>query len=205
MTLLALAGLAGAMFILAVIPGPGVFATVSRALASGFPHAAVLICGIVLGDLLFLLAAIYGLALVADLLGGFFLAVKICGGLYLVWLGVRMWSTENYGSDFDNNLIKTWKSDFLCGLVITLGNPKVILFYLGFLPTFIDLHTLTASSVVAVVLIVSTVLGGVMLGYALAAAGAGKLLKNPRALKWLHRTSGGMMMGVGATLVLKSP
>jgi hypothetical protein len=51
-----------------------------------------------------------------------------------------------------------------------LGNPKVILFYLGFLPTFIDLQTLTAQDILIIAIIISTVLGVTMLGYAYMAA-----------------------------------
>ena len=53
MTILSVLGLAGAMFLLAITPGPGVFATVARALASGSGHATVVVLGIVTGDLLF--------------------------------------------------------------------------------------------------------------------------------------------------------
>ena len=94
MTLISTLALAGAMFLLAVTPGPGVFATVARSLASGFGHAAVVVAGIVTGDLLFLLLAIFGLASFAELLGDFFLVVKIAGGLYLLWLGYRIWTSK---------------------------------------------------------------------------------------------------------------
>jgi len=65
MTPLSLIAFAGTMFLLAITPGPGVFATVARALASGFANASALVMGIVIGDLVFLLLAIYGLAAVA--------------------------------------------------------------------------------------------------------------------------------------------
>ena len=75
MTLVSILALAGAMFLLAATPGPGVFATVARSLASGFGHATVVVAGIVTGDLVFLLLAIYGLASFAELLGDFFLFI----------------------------------------------------------------------------------------------------------------------------------
>jgi len=61
MTIFTLLGFGAAMFLLAASPGPGVFATVALALANGFSHAAVLVLGIVTGDLIFLLLAVYGL------------------------------------------------------------------------------------------------------------------------------------------------
>ncbi len=66
MSIISFFALAGAMLLLAIIPGPGVYAVVARALASGFKHSVIVILGIVMGDLIFLLSAIYGLAAVAE-------------------------------------------------------------------------------------------------------------------------------------------
>ncbi|UCE24900.1 MAG: LysE family transporter, partial [Candidatus Zixiibacteriota bacterium] len=75
---------AWAVFVLAVVPGPGVLACVSRALASGFRQALGVAMGIVAADLLFLLSALCGLAAMAELLGRFFMVVKYLGGVYLI-------------------------------------------------------------------------------------------------------------------------
>jgi len=90
-TLISILGLAAAMFLLAITPGPGVFATVSKALASGFRHAVPVVAGIVVGDMVFLLFAIYGLAVIAETFSFMFTVVKYFGGAYLIWLGIRLW------------------------------------------------------------------------------------------------------------------
>lgn len=77
MTLLNMLGLAGAMLLLAITPGPGVFVTVASALASGFARAVWVVAGIVMGDLIFLLLAIYGLSAMAEFLGGFLLSSSV--------------------------------------------------------------------------------------------------------------------------------
>jgi len=69
LTIYSAIGFSVAMLILAASPGPGVFATVARALASGFRPALAVICGIVLGDIIFLLFAAFGLSMVARVLG----------------------------------------------------------------------------------------------------------------------------------------
>ena len=204
MTLISMLALAGAMFLLAATPGPGVFATVARSMASGFGHAAVVVAGIVTGDLIFLLLAIFGLASVATLLGDLFLLVKIAGGLYLIWLGLRIWNSKPGAVEIHGVRELSWKQNFLSGLVITLGNPKVILFYLGFLPTFLDLATLSAGEVAIVAAIVSVVLGSVMLFYAWSAARARELFRSSRAKRIMNRTAGGVMMAAGIVLIIKS-
>jgi len=203
-TIFTIFALAGAMFILAITPGPGVFATIARALASGFSHATVLIAGIVLGDLIFLLLAIYGLAAVADFLGGFFAVVKYAGGLYLIWLGWRIWHSAGRAVQVTGVKEFSWRANFISGLVITLGNPKVILFYLGFLPTFVDLTALTHLDVLIAALVVSLVLAGVLLGYAYTAARARNAFTSGRAARRLNKAAGGVMMSTGVVLIAKT-
>ena len=128
MTLFSILALAGAMFLLAATPGPGVFATVARSLASGFGHAAVVVAGIVTGDLVFLLLAIFGLASFAELLGDFFLLVKVAGGLYLLWLGYRIWNRVPGAVEISGVRELSWRQNFVSGLVISLCIAKVFLF-----------------------------------------------------------------------------
>jgi threonine/homoserine/homoserine lactone efflux protein len=204
MTPLSLAAFAGAMFLLAITPGPGVFATVARALASGFAHASVVVMGIVIGDLVFLLLAIYGLAAVADLLGELFVLVKYLGAGYLLWLGLRLWRNDDVATGATPMKQSSWFVDLTSGLLITLGNPKVILFYLGFLPAFVDLATLNAGDVVIIAGVVSLVLGATMLGYAYAASRARRLFQSQETRRILNRTSGSVMIATGAVLATRA-
>jgi threonine/homoserine/homoserine lactone efflux protein len=204
MTLISTLALAGAMFLLAATPGPGVFATLARALASGFSHAAMVAAGIVLGDLLFLLLAVFGLAAVATLLGDLFTLVRFAGGAYIIWLGWRIWHTATRPLQVQGISEISWRANFLSGFLITLGNPKVILFYLGFLPTFIDLQAMTAWDLLLVAVVVSVVLGGVLLGYAYTAAKSRHLFGSTAALRRLQRGAGGAMMAAGTALVCRN-
>ena len=77
MSLISLLSLALAMLILASSPGPGVFATIARSLASGFRPALWVILGIVVGDIIYLLFAIFGLSVVAQAFGELFYIIKI--------------------------------------------------------------------------------------------------------------------------------
>jgi len=198
-------GFSVAMLVLAASPGPGVFATVARALASGFRSAFAVICGIVLGDVVFLLFAVFGLSMVARALGNMFFIVKICGGAYLIWLGVRIWlkKPEPVTGNQNQNIHSQW-GNFATGLVITLSNPKVILFYCGFLPTFLDLSALTFLDLVIVVTIITVVLGCVLGAYAFLASRARRMFTNQQAVRRLNRAAGGVMVAAGVAIAIRS-
>lgn len=204
MTALSLLGLAVAMFILAITPGPGVFATVSKAIASGFRQSIPVVLGIVLGDLIFLLFAIYGLSMIAQTFYALFTIIKILGAIYLLWLGIKIWRTSPSALAVTNMNAHSARLSFFGGLSITLGNPKVILFYLGFLPTFVDLTSLNTVDVALVALVVSAVLGGVMLFYAYTASQVSNLLKSGAARQRMNKAAGGIMIGTGLILLAKA-
>lgn len=204
MTLLTILALAGAMFLLAITPGPGVFATVARALASGFKHSCMVVAGIVIGDLIFLMFAIFGLSAIAQVMGDFFIFIKYLGGAYLIYLGLKLFFTKPSTINLEGVKELSWKANFFSGLFITLGNPKVILFYLGFLPTFVNLQSLTLLDITLIAAVVSIVLGGVMIGYAYMAIKAKNLFKNEKSEHILNRIAGTVMMTTGGVLISKA-
>jgi len=193
------------MLVLAASPGPGVFATIARALASGFRPTIAVIWGIVLGDVIFLLFAAFGLSMVAKALGNLFFIVKICGGAYLIWLGVKIWlkKPESVTADQDLNTASRW-GNFATGLVITLSNPKVILFYCGFLPTFLDLSALAYTDLVVVVIIITIVLSGVLGTYGFLASRARRWFTNQQSVRRLNRAAGGVMVATGVAIAIRS-
>lgn len=204
MTLYSMLAFAGAMFLLAITPGPGVFATISRALASGFNNAAVVVFGMVMGDIIFLLLAIFGLSAIASILGDFFIIIKYLGGAYLLYLGYKILTSKVHETNIKGTTQLSWKKNFLSGLLITLSNPKVILFYLGFLPTFVNLQILTAIDIVIVSSIVTVVLGAVMLTYAYSASSAKKLFKSKSSKRKMNIAAGSVMVAAGSILIIKA-
>jgi len=205
LTLYSAFGFAVAMLVLAASPGPGVFATTARAMASGFRPALAVIWGIVLGDIIFLLFAVFGLSMVARALGNLFFIVKICGGAYLVWLGIKIWlqNPKTFQNSQNPNSRSKW-GNFASGLIITLSNPKVILFYCGFLPTFLDLSALTIVDLTFVVAIITAVLSGVLITYAYLANRARRMFTTERAVKRLNRAAGGVMVAAGVVIAVRS-
>jgi threonine/homoserine/homoserine lactone efflux protein len=204
MSLLNIFAFSLAMFLLAITPGPGVFATISRALSSGFLNASFVVIGIVIGDIIFLLLAIFGLSAIASILGDFFILVKYLGGIYLLFLGYKILTSKEQETNLKGIYELSWKKNFLTGLIITLSNPKVILFYLGFLPTFINLQTLTAIDIFIISTVVTIVLGGVMLAYAYSASSAKNLFKSKSSKRKMNIAAGSVMISAGAVLIIKA-
>lgn len=193
------------MLILAASPGPGVFATVARSLASGFRPAMAVIIGIVVGDIIYLMFAIFGLSIVAQTLGEFFIIIRVCGGIYLFWLGLKIWFSKPPETESKQLYEKQSQlGNIISGLLITLSNPKVILFYCGFLPTFLDLSTLNVIDIALITCVITIVLTTVLTIYAGLASHARQLLSSPKAIKRLNRSAGGVMMATGVIISTKA-
>ena len=205
MNIISLISLTMAMFVLVASPGPGVFAIVARSMASGFRPALAMIIGIIAGDIIFLMFAILGLSLVAQAMGEFFLIIKICGGAYLIWLGLKIWFSKPL--EIESKPLykkKSYLGHVISGLLITLSNPKVILFYCGFLPTFINLSNLKVIDITLLVCIVTIVLTFVLTTYAYLASHARQLFPNHVTLKKLNHLAGGVMITTGVVIATKT-
>lgn len=197
-----MAALFGALVVLAAIPGVSVLAVSARAAASGFLHGVFTTLGIVTGDIIFILLAILGLSVLAETLGGLFVLVKYLGGAYMLWLGVRLWRSRPGGVERERAVDSSLLSSFSTGLFITLADQKAILFYLGFLPAFVDLAAISMVDTLVIVLIATVAVGGVKLVYAYMANRA-SLLVNAGAQRLLNRVAGGVMIAVGLLLIVK--
>jgi threonine/homoserine/homoserine lactone efflux protein len=192
-----------ALAIAAATPGPGVAAVVARALGNGFVGTLPMVAGLVVGDLLYLGFAAFGLALVAHEFGALFLLIKWLGAAYLLYLAWAMWTAPAEAPE-SPSAEPSRRRSFLAGLSVTFGNPKVMVFYLALLPTLVDLTHLTALGFVAIALIVVAVLCVVITAYAALAARARTLFRNPRAVRILNRGAGTVMVGAAVSIAARA-
>ncbi|HGY12322.1 MAG TPA: LysE family translocator [Desulfobacterales bacterium] len=206
MSLVSIFSFAIAIFVLAVTPGPGVFAIISRSLALGFKTTLVMIAGCITGDIIFLLFAIMGMSVIAQTMGTLFLLVKIVGAAYLIFLGIKIWISKPVPAHLQqiNGKKTIGYGNYLSGLGITLANPKVILFYCGFLPTFMDLESMTGFDIFLVTIVLAIVLSVVLISYSYLASSARLFFSSPRSVKWLNRTAGTVMITAGVAIAAKS-
>ena len=192
-----------AVFIFGITPGPGVFAILARAMVKGSAACIMLALGMTVSDILYLVAACYGLAVIATNWSELFTVIRIVGALYLLYLGWKMWNAplDLSASEASDNKKTGGIAGFIQGFLISASNPKVILFYIAFLPTFMDLSSLDN---VDIALAAFLTLVGLMMGLMLIAHFASKArrwFKSEPAVKRLNRGAGSIMAAAGLYLI----
>jgi threonine/homoserine/homoserine lactone efflux protein len=192
---------AGGMAVLWVIPGPVWVALTARALSGGFASAWPLAIGVAIGDVIWPLAAIFGLTWILSVYGGFLEALRwVAAGIFLL-MGVVLIRKPAATLSADSRMTRPgiW-AGFAVGVAAVIGNPKAILFYMGVLPGFFDLTRVTGPDIAAILFVSMLVpmLGN--LGLALFLDRARKLLSSPDKLRRLNTVSGVLLIGVGCAI-----
>lgn len=188
--------------IVCIAPGPGVAAIVARGLGGGFRGAVPMILGILVGDLVYLTFAAFGLAAIATYFGAVFEIIRYLSAAYLLYIAWKFWSARPGEEQVGPRADEPWLRTVLAGLSLTLGNPKTIVFYLALLPTVVPLDRITPAAFGELVGIVVVVLFLVGSAYAALAAGAREFFRSPAALRRLNRATGGILaLAAGAVLV----
>jgi threonine/homoserine/homoserine lactone efflux protein len=188
---------AGAIAILFLTPGPVWMALLARAMSGGFRAAWPLAFGVVVGDALWPL----GVGWLASEMEGITAILKVVASLFFLWMGVMILRNADRQIAADSRLTRPgmW-AGFAAGVIVILGNPKAILFYMGMLPGFFDLAALTRLDIAVIVGISIAV---PLFGNLLLAAFIGKLralLTSPKALRRLNISAGIMLIVVAGII-----
>lgn len=187
--------------IFAAVPGPGVLATVGQAVSRGTAPAFALLSGLIVGDFVYLVAAAFGLGFVAQQFNELFVVLRLIGAAYLIWLGWTSWR-QAVGEGQQNSAINKSRT-FLGGLAISLSNPKVMVFYLAFLPTFIDMTTVGAQQV-ALLGSLNVIISYVVIGaYIFAARSVASAFHKPVIQRRFNRVAGSMLITAGVAVALQ--
>ncbi len=202
MTATHFAALFGTMFLLSVVPGPSDFAVVTRSAASGFTHGLIMIAGIISADFLFIILAMYSLAAAADVMGESFVWIQYLCGAYLIWMGVGAMRSQPQMLTGDAPPEYSRASSFMGGLLITLGDPKAILFYMGLLPAYVNLAEAGFRDALLIMLAATAAIVLAKTGYAYLAERAGRFFQNTVARKRLDRLAGVVLLGTGVFLIM---
>ena len=205
MDLATIFALAIATFIFVVTPGPGIVALLSRTMARGIASGLLLGVGLMMGDFIYLLAVLASLHTVADVIAPYMIYVRIIGAVFLAYVGYKQWIsapiTAEQARQLDQGRQRSLWQTLGAGIAISGTNPKVMVFYLSFLPQFIDLSNLRLLDAVIVMITIAAMLFAGCLVYAFGADRIYKLIKNEASARLMNRITGGSIIAVAAVMV----
>ncbi len=186
--------------IMIAIPGPSVLLTVAHSISFGWRHALSTVAGATTGIAVQLLIATIGLTSLLNVVAEAFGWFRWAGAAYLVYLGIKQWRSANEPLTFDTSATKT--NLFVQGLIITIPNPKSLIFIAAFLPQFISATQplgLQFAIIVPTFLVITFTVTSV---WAIVAGNVRGFLRSKRAFQSVFRTAGGLMIVAGVGLAM---
>ena len=185
-------------------PGPGIAALVARVLANGLVGIVPFILGYVIGDWIWLAFAASGLQVIAKNFAPLFLVVKYAGAAYLMLMAIAMWRKHTEGARvIGERDRRKGRQLFLSSLTLTIGNPKVIVFFVSILPLVVDLQSMTLPAFAEIFAVCALCLVAVLSGYVLAANGARSLFQSARAMRRINRGAATIMAGAAVAIATR--
>ena len=190
-----------AIIVFLLIPGPGNLALITSTSKGGIAGGLAATLGVIAGDQVLLWSAVAGVSAVMAAYPAAFHLVQWLGAAYLAWMGFKMLTAKT--GDAPILLIKP-RHYFRQALLITLLNPKAIVFYMAFFPLFVDParhQGLTTFGVMAATIAALTFLYGliaVLLTYILAE----RIRASPKMVAMLEKTAGAFLIAFGIKLAI---
>jgi threonine/homoserine/homoserine lactone efflux protein len=201
MSLEAWLAFAAASAILLAIPGPTILLVVSYALGHGRRTAFATVSGVALGDFTAMTASLFGLGAVLATSAALFTLLKWIGGAYLIWLGIKLWRAPVIGEPVaDNDNLPEEKSlkIFLHAYIVTALNPKSIVFFVAFVPQFLNpaLPFFGQMAIMEATFLVLAILNAAT--YAILAHSARGLIRKASVQRAVNRSGGTLLIAAGA-------
>lgn len=192
------AAFAVASAIMLAIPGPTILLVVSYALSHGRRVASATVAGVALGDFTAMTASMLGVGALLATSAALFTALKWVGAAYLVYLGIKLWRAPVEDGAIPQAEKETnARRIFLHAYVVTALNPKSIIFFVAFLPQFLDpaAPALTQMVVFETTFVILATLNAA--AYALLASMARGAIRKPSVQRIVNRTGGSLLIGAG--------
>lgn len=202
MTFLSVGSLLLAMLVLSALPSVSVLLVTAQSATNGFRNGVSTTLGIVLGDIVYLLVALFGLTYVSTAFDAAPFLLKIAAGTYMLVMGIGLWRSSSQRNNVEAVARKTLLGSFAAGFFLTLSDQKVVLFYLGFLPAFINIADVNSYD--AVILVATTVfaVGAVKMTIAYFATEVGTKL-GPRFALLLNRIASVVLVMIGISVMFR--
>jgi threonine/homoserine/homoserine lactone efflux protein len=193
----------GISWALIIAPGPDMFYVITRGMAHGRKAGILSAIGVVCGILVHTTAAALGLTLILQSSAFAFLLVKYVGATYLLYLGIKAWRDKSTFSLQSPTSVMNSRALFWQGVLSNVLNPKIAIFFLAFLPQFVDKGSHITLQMVTLGLTFACM--GLcfllVVGYSSGAIG-GWLTRRPHYTQFLQRLAGGILIGLGIRLAL---
>jgi len=186
--------------ILLAIPGPTILLVISYALGHGRKVASATVAGVALGDFTAMTASMLGLGALLATSAAIFTVLKWVGAAYLIWLGIKLWRAPIAIEGADGTMSVPAEKPlriFLHTYVVTALNPKSIVFFVAFLPQFLDLSRplFNQMLIFETTFLVLATLNATL--YALMASAARHTIRKPKVQTIVNRTGGSLLIGAG--------
>ena len=137
----------------AAIPGPDIAAIIGSGLSGGLPSAFRLVFGLILGHAVWMTAAVTGLAALAQALGAAFIVIKLGAVAYLLYLAWKLWTSPvSDGLQTDAASSGPSRAGILTGLLVSLSNPKALVFFSAVVPSILPIQHLSLGDFVVLIL-----------------------------------------------------
>ena len=201
MDLFTLLSLTFATFVYAISPGPGLFAVLAISTRYGPIPAVWLSLGHTIGDIIYVALAMLALNVLSDVISNSMLYVKILGASYLIYIGYQQWRSKGISFEQSSQKNSTLKL-LMAGFVVGVTNPKTIIFYLSFLPIFIDLNNLTVVTEIEVISVIGFTVFFVLSLANIMGIKLRKHIENPTIIKRVNELTGITMILVGCFVAL---
>ncbi len=187
-------------FLLSITPGPSVLYIMARSISQGPRAGFAAAGGMAIGAFIYLVATVLGIAAIFQYYPQAFTAVKLFGAAYLLYLGYQYLSADKFDPAQKQTITTLSKGKILRqSVVVELTNPKTALFFLAFLPQFVEFEL---GSIATQLIVLGTCYTFVTLccdcGVALISGKLGRWLsKHPKAIYWQDRLAGSVLVGLG--------
>lgn len=193
-----------ALLLNAGTPGPSIAALVSRVITNGWRDVLPFIAAMWIGEVIWLTMAMGGLTALAQTFQVGFTVLKWMGVAYLFWLAVKMWRKPAHQAADDVPRRASPLSLFATGMALTLGNPKIMVFYLALLPSLVDLRATTIWDWMSLATATLITLAAIDLSWTFLAHKARRLLRTPRATRIANRVGAVALGGAGIAIASRN-
>jgi threonine/homoserine/homoserine lactone efflux protein len=203
MDLATILAFAAAFFVFAASPGPDNMTIVARTISSGAASGVAYGAGTVVGILIFLILAAFGLSIITVKMAIVMTVLRYGGAAYLIWMGIRLWTAVPVVPELQpvsgrHGLLTI----FATGVALNLGNPKMPLFYVALLPNVVG-ASLDAGHLGVLMMVILAIEVVVIGGHVILAGRARSLLRTPKIVRRVNRAAGSVMIGAGVVVATR--